>query len=54
MFRALHKNRRLHYLKASLRVQTAGRSVAEIAKEIAESLGLNCRGQERDQEGEAD
>ena len=45
MFRALHETRRLHYLKASLHVQTGGRSVAAIAKEIAGSLGLTRRGQ---------
>jgi shikimate kinase len=42
-FRALYETRRRHYLKASLRVETGGRSVAAIAREIAGALGLNRR-----------
>lgn len=54
MFHTLFKARRRHYLKASLRVDTAGRSIAAIAREIVEALGLDRRAQEGNQPGGAD
>jgi shikimate kinase len=39
-FRELYEARRPHYLKASFRQETGGKTVAEIAAEIARALGL--------------
>jgi shikimate kinase len=39
-FRDLYEARRPHYLKASLRHETGGKSVAEIAAELVQALGL--------------
>jgi len=39
-FRSLHDERRSGYARAKMRVQTGKRTVDEIAKEIAERLGL--------------
>jgi shikimate kinase len=40
-FRALYEVRRPHYLKASLRQETGGKTVPRIAAELAEALGLD-------------
>ena len=40
-FRELYEKRRPHYLKASLRQETGGKTVAEIAAEVILALGLN-------------
>jgi shikimate kinase len=40
-FRELYEARRPHYRKALLRQQTGGKTVAEIAAEVVEALGLN-------------
>jgi shikimate kinase len=40
-FRELYEARRPHYLKASLRQETGGKTVAEVAAEVIRSLGLN-------------
>ena len=42
-FVALHASRRKGYMKASSRVETGGRSVKQIAQEIARALGLRRR-----------
>jgi shikimate kinase len=42
-FRALHDSRRKSYMKASLKIETAGLGVDAIAAEIAEKLGLASR-----------
>jgi len=42
-FRLLHESRRPHYLKASLRQETGGKTVGEIAAEVVEALGLDRR-----------
>jgi len=47
-FRELHEARRTHYLKASLREETGGKSVAEIAAAVIQALGLD-RSQDRSQ-----
>jgi shikimate kinase len=39
-FRTLYEKRRPDYLKASLRIETQGKSVEAIAKEVAVALGL--------------
>ena len=39
-FRTLYEKRRPHYLKASLRIETQGKSVEAIAKEVVVALGL--------------
>jgi shikimate kinase len=39
-FGELHATRRRAYLKASLKIETGGRTVDAIATEIAETLGL--------------
>jgi shikimate kinase len=39
-FRALHEKRRAHYMQATIRVETAGKTVQEIAQEVIENLGL--------------
>jgi shikimate kinase len=40
-FRELYEARQPHYLKASLRQETGGKTVAEIAAEVVLALGLN-------------
>jgi shikimate kinase len=40
-FRELYELRRPHYLRASLRQETGGKTVAEIAAEVVQALGLN-------------
>jgi shikimate kinase len=40
-FRQLYEQRRPHYLKAGLRIQTSGKNVADIAVEVACSLGIS-------------
>ncbi len=40
-FQKLHESRRPHYLRASLRQETGGKTVAEIAAEVVLALGLN-------------
>ena len=40
-FRELYEERRPHYSKASLRQETGGKTVAEIAAEVILALGLN-------------
>ena len=40
-FRELYEARRPHYLKASIRQETGGKTVAEVAGEVIRSLGLN-------------
>jgi shikimate kinase len=39
-FRELYEKRRPHYLRASLRQETGGKSVTEIAAELMQALGL--------------
>jgi shikimate kinase len=39
-FAALHESRRKGYMKASSRIETGGRSVKQIAQQIARALGL--------------
>ena len=39
-FRALYAKRRPHYLRASLRQETAGKTVVQIAAEMIQALGL--------------
>jgi shikimate kinase len=39
-FRNLYRERRPHYLKASLRQETGGKTVEQIAAELIEALGL--------------
>jgi shikimate kinase len=39
-FRALHEKRRGHYMLATVRVETAGKNVQQIAQEVIENLGL--------------
>jgi shikimate kinase len=48
-FRELYEARQPHYLKASFRQQTGGRSVQQIATEVMQALGLDRR---RDSRGE--
>jgi shikimate kinase len=43
IFRQLYESRRPRYLRAQVHVDTAGREVGHIAKEIATSLGLKQR-----------
>jgi shikimate kinase len=43
-FRGLYKKRRTHYLKASVKQDTTGKTVEEIAAEVARRLRLNARG----------
>jgi len=40
-FRELYEARRTHYLKASLRQETSGKTIEEIAAEVVRALGLN-------------
>jgi shikimate kinase len=46
-FRQLYEARRPKYLRARLRVETSGRDIAEIVKEIVDRLGLQRPGQEK-------
>jgi shikimate kinase len=48
-FRRLYKTRRPHYLRATVKVETSGRDIAEIVHEIASLLKLDHRvsGQEK-------
>jgi shikimate kinase len=39
-FRALHGQRREHYMRSALRLETVGKTVEQIAQEVIESLGL--------------
>jgi shikimate kinase len=48
-FSELYEARHPHYLKASLRQQTGGKSILEIATEVMKALGLDRR---RDSRGE--
>ena len=41
-FRTLYEKRRPHYLKASLRIETQGKSVDAIAQEVATALRLGA------------
>jgi shikimate kinase len=40
-FRGLYEARQAHYQKASVRIETAGKSVDAVAAEIAQTLGLS-------------
>ena len=53
-FGELYEARRRHYLKASFRQETGGKSVAEIVTEVIEALGLEQRrgDRRREQRGE--
>jgi shikimate kinase len=42
-FAELYEMRRRHYLKASFRQETGGKTIQEIATEVIEALGLNRR-----------
>ena len=44
-FRELYQARRPYYLKASLKLETGGKTVAQITAEVVEALGLNRRGE---------
>jgi shikimate kinase len=46
-FRELYDLRRPHYLKASLKQETGGKTVARIAAELVEALGLNRLGEKQ-------
>ena len=46
-FRELYEARRPHYLKASLRQQTSGKTIEEIAAEVVRALGLIGSGRRR-------
>lgn len=52
-FRELHEKRRPHYCEASLTIQTGGRTVDEVADEIAAKLGLQTL-EQRSQEGDVE
>lgn len=52
-FRDLHDRRRPHYSEASLTIQTGGRTVDEIAGEIAAKLGLRTL-EHRSKEGDVE
>ncbi len=52
-FRELYETRRKHYMQASHKIPTEGRSFEEIAAEIAETLGLK-RIEIRTQQGEVE
>jgi shikimate kinase len=43
-FRELYQHRRPHYLKATLKHETGGKSVAQIATELIQVLALKTRG----------
>jgi hypothetical protein len=49
-FGELYEARRRHYLKASFRQETGGKSVEEIATEVIEALGLERRRKDRRRE----
>jgi shikimate kinase len=42
-FRELYEMRKPHYLKASFRQETGGKTVERIAAELVQALGLNRR-----------
>ena len=46
-FRELYQIRRPHYLKASIRQETSGKTVEEIAREIIQTLGFEPVGETR-------
>jgi shikimate kinase len=50
-FRELHEVRRPHYLKASFRQQTGGKTIEQIAAEVAQTLGLK-RSRKKQKRGE--
>jgi shikimate kinase len=50
-FRTLYERRRPHYLKASLRQETGGKDVEQIAAEIVQALGLRKQRKSRNQGG---
>ena len=52
-FRELHKQRRPNYCEASLTIETGGRTVDEIADEIAAKLGLKML-EQRSQQGDVE
>jgi shikimate kinase len=52
-FRELHEKRRSHYCEASLTIETGGRTVDQIADEIAAKLGLKML-EPRSQEGDVE
>jgi shikimate kinase len=52
-FRALHQTRRRRYARASVRIETGGRTVDAIAAEIAKKLGLKKIGV-RSEQGEVE
>ncbi|MGC2790456.1 MAG: shikimate kinase [Candidatus Sulfotelmatobacter sp.] len=49
-FGELYEARRRHYLKASFRQETGGKTIQEIATEVIEALGLGRRREERRRE----
>ena len=52
-FRELHEKRRPYYCEASLTIETGGRTVNEIADEIAAKLGLHVL-EQRSREGDVE
>jgi len=46
-FRELYEARRPHYLKASLQQETGGKTVAQIAAEVVQALGLSPGSKDR-------
>jgi shikimate kinase len=46
-FRELYESRQRHYLKASFRQQTGGKTVEQIAAEVIRVLGLDKKGQKQ-------
>jgi shikimate kinase len=46
-FAELYETRRKHYLKASFKQETGGKTIQEIATEVIEALGLNRRREKR-------
>lgn len=44
-FCELYRARRPHYLKATLKLETGGKTVAQITAEVVQALGLNRRGE---------
>jgi shikimate kinase len=49
-FRELYEARKPHYLKASFRQETVGKTVERIAAEVVQALGLNRRRRRRGQQ----
>jgi shikimate kinase len=49
-FRELHETRKPHYLKASFRQETGGKTIERIAAEVAQALRLDHRRRRRGQE----